>query len=745
MYQKFYDAGLHIIPVPKESKGTFTRDYDDWSLHGIPEGKIDEFESRPYENFGLLFGPASGLIGIDLDIYLVNGKPAITDRWLLSLYQACPESNIEWMGQKAGTRVFRWNPEILKLFGKASNRKIFGKYVVTEDLAKAFPHLGDKIGQTIEQGVEIRLQRCFSVIPPSIHPVTKRPYRYLKEDLLEVATYHRQEIPIASLRDIEHLMSFKDTAPKTSERSLSSSGGRNNKFVEMITAARAKGKTDVEIAKEIYKYDFERNTTRLFTDPSSGYAASSEKDAMLNALKMVLSVSMSLLDSDSFFNELDDKVQDVEVLEDIPEFREKPVQLEYPHGTALAHIATEINAINYAVNPNLSLASALELMSTFCSGRYRGQDGVYPVLFSMILADQSAGKGAPMSVCNKVLIQDKDIRDYKLFGSEDFNSDVEPFIDFSWKRFQFCSIDEGSNFLKQSSNGNTLLPGVVQKLLKLWSVGGGYWSLPKALTRKSNNGEGFGPHLNLLIAMQKAKFVSAQTTDLLDSGFLARFLYFLGDDKPKKNNNVYHSDPNLPAVKSYFKLWYDSNPLALPGFDLTEENRDFYKRVDLTPVVVQNPSDIIKLKASINEEYFHKQREDHLSPVQKALYSKAGEQVARVALVHCVSRQDVGILKIKKSFCLDAKDLDWAKYLVDTTIESAHRLISESTRTDASKVVEKIREISKPDICVPLSKLNEKLRGFSSELRVRGIDLAEKEGLIRKEKTRGGIRVTFLG
>lgn len=138
---KYWAVGLPAIPlISNEKRPAINR----WQLFSDTKPSEDEkrvwLDNFPNGNIGLPMGPSAGLVAIDID----TDDPAV----LRVLDQILPPTPWTRRGKKGAVRIYRYA-------GERTNR------IKGSD--------GSMICEILSKGTQI-------VLPPSIHPETKRPY-----------------------------------------------------------------------------------------------------------------------------------------------------------------------------------------------------------------------------------------------------------------------------------------------------------------------------------------------------------------------------------------------------------------------------------------------------------------------------------------------------------------------------------------------------------------------------------------
>ncbi|KVZ62261.1 bifunctional DNA primase/polymerase [Burkholderia ubonensis] len=138
---RYYAKGLPVIPLYPEEKKPIPNDWSRYFDHPVePEQQQAWIEQCPTSNIGIVLGPQSGIVMMDIDT---------VDQRLTSIIQSLlPASPWCRIGKKGMMLAFKYTG--LKTF-----------------------RIKNTSGETICEMLSARTQ---SVLPPSIHPDTKRPY-----------------------------------------------------------------------------------------------------------------------------------------------------------------------------------------------------------------------------------------------------------------------------------------------------------------------------------------------------------------------------------------------------------------------------------------------------------------------------------------------------------------------------------------------------------------------------------------
>jgi hypothetical protein len=653
LYTKYVEHGLSVIPLSRKTKRPFM---DNWSRYCETLASTEELESWESDyagwNIGLCLGPASGVVAVDIDTE--------NERTL----DIVPASPVRKRGKKGETRFFRFNSDII---------------------SRKYHHLG----------VEILANGNQTVLPPSIHPETGQPYVWLTPDTL-------LDVDPKSLPELD--LSFLEILPRLDTEATGhvAAGGRNNKLVELATAMRTRGETEEKTVVEVYTFDKDNHAPRLFTDAKEGYRAKDEHEAINNAWKFVSSVTRTLISKKlAVLPDQQPEIPEVDVsaleragalglevieggeggqggIEPLARVQMKPLPLA---DGLIKTLQDEILRLSPAPQPTFALAGALSILGAFCQGRYSFQ-GTWPTLFTLLVGGTGYGKDAPRSMANQLLSHPQ-LKNYNLQGLGSYVSLPATILSLPEQRTRLDVIDEFSGFLKGTAHPSGFRRDVAVELTKLWSMQGGKYLGNKAACRRET-GACFGPAVGVMALCQPETLIAACTPDLLNMGFLPRFLMFFADKEVPFNKEFLFADRSVDALASELKRRFPRANI-LPA----AEGDDGSISTDLgafkpKPVELGVGSGLKERWIEL-ADYFHAQL--HAAGedvVRRAFLSRAHEQATRIAIIVAISAGRE---------TLEQSDLDWAAKLVDTLILNSHSVVAQAAATsEYGRLLEQMRQ-----------------------------------------------------
>jgi len=166
-YIKYIESNVSVMPVLPNSKKAFISDWSKWCERLPIADEYYEWITEKYKSFNI-----GACMGIPIDNeYMLDCLDIDTDNE--ETISLCPYSPVSKKGKTGETRFFK-----------------FKKDQTTRRLKETL-------------GIEILSSGTFTVLPPSIHPDTKKPYIWLTPDTL--LNFNLNDLPVFSEDFIETL------------------------------------------------------------------------------------------------------------------------------------------------------------------------------------------------------------------------------------------------------------------------------------------------------------------------------------------------------------------------------------------------------------------------------------------------------------------------------------------------------------------------------------------------------------
>ncbi len=170
----YYENGYNVLPIEPNSKAVKLANWQQFCDTRQMEWQVNQWlDGYANHNIGIPLGSASGIIALDFD----DDMEGLHDE-VQKLLQG---SLVKKKGRKGFTAFYRYNGEITKRWRKN--------------------------GQTI---VELLSTGTQTVVPPSMHPDTKKPYIWLTEDtLMDMKASDLTTLPIDFIEKVDRIFGYE--------------------------------------------------------------------------------------------------------------------------------------------------------------------------------------------------------------------------------------------------------------------------------------------------------------------------------------------------------------------------------------------------------------------------------------------------------------------------------------------------------------------------------------------------------
>lgn len=502
MLRKLWERNLSVIPVC--GKRPIIANWSIYSERLPTEQEIDLWESKyPYSGIGLVCGAASNIMCIDIDVDDAELK------------RICPQSNVVKVGRQGKeTRFFQYNKNI------------------------SLKHL---------DGVDILSDKSQTVIPPSIHPDTKKPYFYSTLDTLENTP--AEDLPVIDEKDVNAIKDFlnKKSPPHNQTSAINLVGkfihedntrcphGSQARLKALCAALIEQRKTPNECVDELLKYDQQHHLpVGYFSDKTR---SDCKADRFTNALNFYSSIYKTINTKrirDGLEPQTPIEVKTVNVSDLI---KPKEIKHKFPESQGLIYtIQKMILGVSRSNQEEMALGSALAICSTMASNRFHieGRPAITHQ-YIMNVARSGLGKGAGFYVANK-LFGPSYLERYNLLGIRNYSS-VAAFVqNLPIQRSRLDMIDEFGTVVEAFTNGSQIAKELESLLTELYTDRGDYWRGHFTKTN-GNTGGCYAPAVTICANIQEAILVEAAKKSMIESGLLGRFLFFSGDTNADFNEN----------------------------------------------------------------------------------------------------------------------------------------------------------------------------------------------------------------
>jgi len=577
----YFEAGFNVTPLVGKRPI-----WPNWNKSNLCDTRQREMENK---NIGLICGKTSGVTVLDIDI----------------------------KDEEKVREIQKLLPPLL--CGKKSARGI--NYFFQYNGKESF-----KIGE-----IDILSDGRQTVLPPSIHPDTNKPYEWLGTCLLDLDV---DDLPILTDEIIESLRKYVGVETKQDNTLTPSDGSRckhgsHLKYSDMAFASFNEGNSPSEIVDVLLGYDSTHNKDVSY------FACSTERwktgDKEINAYEFVLKLFQNNAKKAPLPSRAKVTIGEVKTVE-------KKERRKFPKLEGIAQDMFE-HVYNNSTKKRtrFSLASAISAMS-ICIGNKIRYDNIHPNLYTLIVADSGEGKDTPLKFPKQCLIQ-SDLK--HLIGQSQPASDsgiIGPLINQP-KRID--TIDEADILFSSINSKNNVSSSKMADVYAMLYTSCGTYFEGKITARSKfkKEGECENPYITMFCAMTPEAFRDSMTTKTINKGLGARFLYFV-DEERKRNKLIDNYEEKIPQkILDFFKMWNDSD-----GINLSTHIRQ-----------IERSSKVSQQLKRVNEMYEEFKYSVPSSSKMRPIYNRAFETVVKLAIIHAASTNP-----LTTRLELTVKGIDWA-------------------------------------------------------------------------------------
>lgn len=483
IFSKFNADGLSVIPLRPGEKRPILSGWQKYNKE-LPQQALAEVWDQVYQfpksaNIGLCLGPASGVMAVDID----TDDPRT--------HKIVPYSPFVRTGKPGReVRFYKYNPNIESHKDHTRGVEIFGA-----------------TGQV--------------VLPPSIHPTTKEPYRWIGELTFDDNCWRDMLPEMPNLKWLERC----PVLDAGEEQKFIV--GRNDALTKLVCAMLSRGESIDLVIDEALAFDSTAHQGREYFHDTAEPECRRSNGEPKEAARIFVERHFRQLKQKGMIMEPVDLVID---LNDLRADVLREVLLPLPKAPGLiGEIQQDILRHAHIVQPQLAYGGALALMSVCALGRY-SWNGTWPNLYVMNVAPSGFGKGIAQDYIKDILSHDL-LYGENLLGLGSWVSAVAMTMDFPKQRYRIDILDEFAKFLKSVSMENEYKESAMSMATELFSLNGRRFLGIKAAKRANETGSCVGPGLTVLTSLQPDLFADAANREMFDSGFLRRFVYFIGDQE----------------------------------------------------------------------------------------------------------------------------------------------------------------------------------------------------------------------
>jgi len=565
-----------------------------------------------------------------------------------------------------------------------------------------------------------------TVLPPTIHPDTKEPYFWLTPDTLE--NFSVSDLPTFTFEDLDSLRRALepdrfDAGGDTSGISLQGPffnedskrkcpHGSHDRLKKIVSAIIARGASPDEAVRELLRYDEENHRpcgyfaddTRpdCFSDPISNalyFYASNLRTFNRRQTKSGQQPAVPLISGSELIDVSAVTQQKAEAF--------KGKAWPEPDG-AIKDLRDLILKSSMRYQPGIALGGAIAIASVAVANRFRFGN-IWPNLYVIAVANTGAGKSFPYTAAKRLLNAENGL---DLLGAGGYRSSTAMLKDLVGKRERLDLIDECSSLFKTIRDGGIFQADMMDILNQLWSDSSSLFIGPEAAGREKI--QVWHPCISALFSTTPDGLKNSISREFVTQGFLPRCLIFHDSEYGKILKPEWDETLAQKIVRRFQELQaygeIDKKNLAGPR---------------PAPAEITSDEDARDRVEQYALECAEKLAEPGRDDIERHFFSRAAQQVAKLALIHGVT----SALRIRLS------DVEWAIDVLDTLSHNASSLLPQmgAENVQESNAL-RLFQIIKKEGSIQHSKLISKTRFLKS---------SERNDILASYQAEGAIALGF--
>lgn len=612
---KYYERGYNVIPItPGDKFPPLLTEWQKWADERIPQELLEEWvDAFPNANIAMVCGKISGSV-LDID----------SDK--LEVITLAP----------IGSNMIRKNSKGMGMHFKFIDHK----NVSVKDVYDLLAH------------------KRYSLLPPSTFIKECSTYNWINEtNVVDVSELC--ELPLPRL-DKWIIDSAKFATPRSNtvriDREMPFNDiGRNNKL-NAIAYAKASdihylGADLTECIEQIIAYDNKWHSPAWLTDPKE---ADQHRNNPHGFLTKMIQRHLKKFQSEPEGVKPFIEISTSQAQPEKGEFSERDLMIQEQAGVITRMIPKngifdlfdqECKLASNKETPILNFAASLSLCSVLAANKLRYND-TWPNMYIAALAPSGVGKNNPQRMIKKILMQSRD--GDILLGPSNYAS-ARAFIgSFKHKRQRLDMIDEGTELLNKmkDSKNNPTFAGMREGFLKVFSESNSFTSEIAAQTQGAKNPTIYNPCLSVLVSDVTNSFMPALSGELIQKGFIARWLVFMHPDRKlltresvglpfgygRKNPSLHVNPELIKRVEQWttrpIKQLIDVPCAVAEGFQVDAENIT-YDEVVINKLVTDINFENAKITQAAADKGF----------LSVPSYERVLEHMSKLMLCYCVSQE----------------------------------------------------------------------------------------------------------
>lgn len=650
---KYHKAGISVIPGKPTGKGTNVIGWSEFSFRLPTDEELENIlRQHPYDSIAMITGEASSISALDIDMIWCEA----TKEFFKSEqdFEAAKKLLLNETPKSPVTRIGLF-PKELKFF----------------EFDDANPGSFDLLDRFVSHFGNSHLV----MLPPTIHPETKKPYYYKDNRSL---LNHKDELVrldvslVVELCDFIHKNYVKEQHSKVIYSDKIDMIGPfhhedktrcpHGSFLRLQRLALSASFNFVDIDEVVSKLlefdDTKHFPIKYFSDPR---LFSKRSTPMENAYKMARGIK-------KFVDRVNKKRQEsikaqvsVPVIEvSLKETKQayKEIKISPPQSNIINELYKLILDDSIIKQTGVALSTSLSIFSTLMCGRYKTRHlhGSYPNINCMNILASGKGKDV-MNYATYTLFEQSALSQLNLMGLQSLQSKEALVENLPNQRIRQDVYDEMGSFLARVAGGDIFSIMIASELNKIYSMDGKKYHGLKGV-RKEPLGACEGPVINLLCGCQPDVFKKINVSHLYDNGFLGRFIFFIADDIIETNRSVIKGTGHNSGLKEYGDYL----------FNILGDNRGFRSSyLDLTPTVIDEESDAAELRTDYCDKI--------IKTASNSIEARQSDKISKLSLLCALGRY---FYDKSTPFKITVSDVNWAYELITGTTKKVSDILLES-------------------------------------------------------------------
>ena len=525
---KYYEANYNVIPLQPQTKIPVIMNWQQWCETTPMSYQFENWiHSYPDHNIGLALGSGSGIVAVDFDVDIDGLHEKVQELLQGSL--------VKKKGEKGFTAFYQYNGERTKRWRKD--------------------------GQTVVELLSIGTQ---TVVPPSIHPDTKKPYTWLTEDtLFDVTAAELTPLPINFIEQVDKLFGYEDKIlnfenkysgelPELADIEKALSFIPSNDYATWISVGMALQHNYGDAGYSAwdtwsrkapnysdkgmqYKWNsfgrYSGNPVSIGTifhyAVGYGYIIPHEPEFILPVDFSIIHNGVDLRTGERVDDVNDESLKDMDVAQ-LSQSLEFPKHLLDNAPGLPGEIAAWINSTSLMRQPILALGSAICAAGTIFAHRVASDSNLRTNFMVLGLAESATGKNHARN-CIKSLFFNAGMENLTIGKAASDTGLINRLYDNN--SVGISLMDEiGRELQSLTSRGVASHESrILTMLMEIYSEAGTYYD-GKCYANAENSKKLIQPLLNLYATSVPKRFFDAMSSDEAIDGFLARWLIFQSHD-----------------------------------------------------------------------------------------------------------------------------------------------------------------------------------------------------------------------